>query len=124
MFDFSFMIREFGIPLEIKMASGNDSGSYNDLGQWVTSTDTTKLDVIEPLIPYGSNSTQSMSMSMQAGGEVQLYSMYWYSEQPNIVLNTVVTNKRTGKQYKVANSSDYGDYSTVTIYGLEAVDNE
>lgn len=120
-FNFSSMIRRYGIPLEIQTKSGNSAGHYDELNRWVPDGDET-LKVTEPLLPPGANASQSMMMSMQAGGEVGVYELYWYSEHPDMAINTIVKNVRTGKQYKVANSSDYTDYSTVTVYGLEAVE--
>ncbi|MCT2881922.1 hypothetical protein [Lentilactobacillus buchneri] len=121
MFDFADMIQEFGIPLEIRMKSGNDDGHY-EAGEWVPSTDTTTVkQVNEPLIPPGTNQNQAAVNTQETGGQVSLYDMYWYSEQPNVPMNTVVKELRTGREYKVADASDYTGYSDVTIYGLKAV---
>jgi hypothetical protein len=121
MFDFSDMIQEFGIPLEIKMKSGNDDGHY-EAGEWVPSRDTeTVKQVNEPLIPPGTNFNQAAVNTQESGGQVSLYDMFWYSEQSNMPMNTIVKELSTGREYKVASASDYTGYSSITIYGLKAV---
>lgn len=121
MFDFSDMIQEFGIPLEIKMKSGNDGGHY-EAGEYVPNSDIeTVKQVNEPLIPPGTNTNPAMTNSQQSGGQVSLYDLYWYSEQANVPINTIVKDVRTGREYKVAEASDYTGYSSITIYGLKAV---
>lgn len=122
MFDFSDMIQEFGIPLVVHLHSGNDNGHY-EAGEWVPDKSTGTMAITEPLVPNGSAFDPSMVNSQQSGGQLVLYDMYWYSEQPNIPMNTVVTDKNTGKDYKVANATPYTDYSTVTIYGMKRVEN-
>lgn len=122
MFDFSDIIQELGIPLVIHIQSGNDNGHF-EAGEWVSDPSTGTKEVNEPLLPSGSLFEPTANNSQESGGQLVLYDMYWYSEQSNIPMNTVVTDKNTGKDYKVANATPYTSYSTVTIYGMKRVEN-
>jgi len=117
MFDFSSMIREFGVPLEIKQQTGKDAGSYSDAGEGVPNTGSTTVKVNEPLVPP----KPSMSFTYTDGGSVNTFDADWYSEQPGIAVGTIVMDLRTGQNYQVADATDYVGYSTVTIYHLKAV---
>ncbi|WP_143463348.1 hypothetical protein [Levilactobacillus enshiensis] len=119
MFDFDDMIDEWGIPLEIKLKSGNDSGHY-EAGEWVPD-EGVPLKVKEPLLPPGTNASPGTYYVGNRGGEVEAWDMDWYSKQPNIPDNTVVNDIERNISFKVAKKSDYQPYAGITIYNLEAV---
>ncbi len=117
MFDFSSMITEFAVPIEVRLNSGTNSGSYDEAGEWVANDDTTVLKVNEPLVPPA----VQRNFSYQEGGEVDTYDLVWYSEQPNIAEGTIVKELRSGREYRVTSSTDFMAYAGVMIYDLKAV---
>lgn len=114
MFNFDSMMAEFAVPLKIH-GGGNDAGHY-EAGEWVVD-EAKPIEVNEPLIPP----TTQARAQVGIGGTVEVCDMLWYSYQAGIAVNTIVEEVRTSQKYKVANTTDYGSYSNITIYGLKAV---
>ena len=117
--DLDDLLDEYATPLEIYEKSGNDAGHYV-AGEWVPDEGTAR-QVNEPLLPYGSNTTQGMDASVDTGGTIEQYSMYWYSRTPNEAIGTIVKSIEMDRQFKVASASSYTTLSHITVYGLEAV---
>lgn len=120
MFDFDDMLAEWGIPLEIEDKSGNDSGHYDEAGEWVPD-EGTPLKVNEPLLPPGTNASPGTYYVGNRGGELEAWDMDWYSKQANVPNNTIVKDLTRGVSFKVTKQSDYQPYAGITIYNLEAV---
>lgn len=129
--DFSDLLAEFAVPLEVYPLTSNSTssdkagdkqltGNYNEAGEYVT--DSVKNEDIEPLKlnePFINDRAYLQELNYQDGGTVSDYDAVWYSSTLVPVHSRVVHN---GTVYTVEAISDYTDYSNVIEYQLKAGD--
>ncbi len=126
--DFSDLLEEFAVPLEVYPLASNptseESGDKQLNGHWdeagkyhVDSTkDVEPLKINEPFI---NDRTYLQELSYNTGGTLSDYDAVWYSSHSVPVHSRVIHN---GIIYTVENVSDYTDYSNVIQYELKAGD--
>lgn len=115
---FSSLLSQFGVPLEVYPKK---DGQYVH-GEWVPATDfvsdSNKVPVNEPFIPYGLSSKYGKALNYQSSGRMSESDMQWFSALDIPVGSFVIHN---GTKYEVIACDPWQDYSDVNIYGCKAV---
>lgn len=115
---FSSLLAQFGVPLE---AYPSKQGQYVH-GEWVPAADiiseSNKVQVNEPFIPYGLMSKYGQSVNFQSSGRMSESDMQWFSGLDIPVGSFVIHN---GTKYEIIDCNSWQDYSDVNIYGCKAV---
>jgi|SRR5579875_2197995 len=116
--NFSSLLWQFGVPLEVYPKK---EGQYVH-GEWVPAvdamSDTNKVTVNEPFIPYGILSKSGVILSYQSSGRMSESDMQWFS---NLVVPEGSFVIHNGIKYEVIACDSWKDYSDVNIYGCKAV---
>lgn len=114
--DATSMFATFGTTLTVYPLRDKNAG-HRENGRWIPDPEPAPITVTEPFLPMGRVSDYSEMRINRDTGDIERYSAEWLSPG-DYAIGTAVVNH--GTRYLVRNKDDYTDYSNLTIYYMQA----
>ncbi|WP_155286045.1 hypothetical protein [Lacticaseibacillus zhaodongensis] len=118
--DATSMFETFATSLIVYPKNTQKDGHYED-GRWIDDPEPAPKTVDEPFIPMGRVSDYSAMLMTRDTGDLQRYSAEWLSKGKYEMGTAVIVH---GVRYIVRDKDDYTSYSNLTIYYLQADDQD